>query len=217
MPTTSPTIAVRGSNVSGPVGSVLPKPLSSASSPTAAATPRPTPIADETNPTITASVSTERIIWPRLAPTTRSRASSLVRWPTMIEERCGRIVNAPTKSEISAKISSAVLRNDNAWAHRVGVLLDNRLPGDDSASDGRARAIARCTAALSAPGLAHSSMKSNLPRFAEHALRGRQRERRQGSCPGQVVGRPELRDAGDGERLHGLQAGGQDLHPLADA
>ena len=85
MPTTSPTIAVRGSNVSGPVGSEAPNPLSSASSPMAASTPRPTPIADETNPTIAASVSTERRTCPRLAPTTRSRASSRVRWPTMIE------------------------------------------------------------------------------------------------------------------------------------
>ncbi len=85
VPTASPTIAVRGSNVSGPVGSEVPNPFSRASSPIAAATPRPTPTADETNPTIAASVSTERSTCPRLAPTTRSRASSLVRWPTMIE------------------------------------------------------------------------------------------------------------------------------------
>ena len=36
VPTASPTIAVRGSNVSGPVGRVVPNPLSSASSPMAA-------------------------------------------------------------------------------------------------------------------------------------------------------------------------------------
>ena len=42
-------------------------------------------MADETSPTIAASVSTERSTCPRLAPTTRSRASSRVRWPTMIE------------------------------------------------------------------------------------------------------------------------------------
>ena len=32
-----------------------------------------------------ASVSTERNTWRRLAPTIRSRASSRVRWPTMME------------------------------------------------------------------------------------------------------------------------------------
>ena len=85
VPTASPTIAVRGSNVSGPAGRLVPKPLMSALSPMAATTPRPTPIADETNPTIAASVSTERSTCPRLAPTIRSRASSRVRWPTMIE------------------------------------------------------------------------------------------------------------------------------------
>ena len=85
VPTRSPTIAVRGSNVSGPVGRVALNPLSSASSPIAATTPRPTPTADEASPMIAASARTERSICLRLAPTTRSRASSRVRWPTMIE------------------------------------------------------------------------------------------------------------------------------------
>ncbi len=54
-PTTSPTTTVRGSKTSDPAGSVTPNPRSSASSPTAASTPRPSPITDETSPTTAAS------------------------------------------------------------------------------------------------------------------------------------------------------------------
>jgi hypothetical protein len=59
-PTASPTRAVRGSNTSGPAGSVIPNPRSSASSPSAASTPRPRPITEETSPVMAASASTER-------------------------------------------------------------------------------------------------------------------------------------------------------------
>ena len=84
-PTASPTSTVRSSNTSGPEGSVTPNPLSSASSPSPASTPRPRPITEETNPVMAASARTEPNTWRRLAPTIRSRASSRVRWPTMIE------------------------------------------------------------------------------------------------------------------------------------
>ena len=85
IPTTSPTSTVRGANTSDPGGSVTPNPLNRACSPSAASTPRPSPITEETSPVIAASPSTEPNTWRRLAPTMRSRASSLVRWPTMIE------------------------------------------------------------------------------------------------------------------------------------
>ena len=84
-PTASPTSTVRGSNTSDPEGSVTPNPLSSAWSPSAASTPRPRPITEETSPVMAASASTEPNTWRRLAPTIRSRASSRVRCPTMIE------------------------------------------------------------------------------------------------------------------------------------
>jgi len=58
-PTASPTSTVRGSNTSDPEGSVIPNPRSSASSPSAASTPRPRPITDETSPVRAASASTE--------------------------------------------------------------------------------------------------------------------------------------------------------------
>ena len=84
-PTASPTRTVRGSNTSDPGGSVTPNPPSSACSPSAASTPRPSPITEETSPVMAASPSTDPNTWRRLAPTIRSRASSRVRCPTMIE------------------------------------------------------------------------------------------------------------------------------------
>ena len=68
------------------------------------------------------------------------------------------MVNAPTNSEISAKISSTVLRNDSAWLTAFCSSLMIVCPVTTSASDGRAWAIDRCTAALSAPGLAITLM-----------------------------------------------------------
>ena len=73
------------------------------------------------------------------------------------------MVNAPTNSAISANIRSAVLRNDSA---RLTAFASSSMivcPVTTSASDGRAWAIERCTAALSAPGLATTSMKSKSP------------------------------------------------------
>ena len=62
---------------------------------------------------IAASPSTERNTCRRLAPTTRSSASSRVRWPTVIENVL-KIVNPPTNSEMSAKMSSAVEMNESS-------------------------------------------------------------------------------------------------------
>ena len=112
-PTSSPTSTVRGSKTRGPGGSVIPNPRSSACSPSAASTPRPRPIAEETSPVRAASPSTDRNTWRRLAPTMRSRASSRVRCPTMIENVL-KMVNPPTNSEMNAKTSSAVEKKDSA-------------------------------------------------------------------------------------------------------
>ena len=60
----------------------------------------------------------------------RSNASSRVRWPTMIENVL-KIVNAPTNSEMKAKTSSAVEKNDSAWSIDAGLLVDHGLTGDD--------------------------------------------------------------------------------------
>ena len=59
IPTANPTSTVRGSNTSDPGGSVIPNPRSSAWSPSAASTPSPRPITEETSPVMAASPSTE--------------------------------------------------------------------------------------------------------------------------------------------------------------
>ena len=105
--------AVRGSNTRGADGSVNPNAPSSALSPSAASTPTPSPITDAPTPTSAASLRTERKSCRRLAPTTRSNASSLVRCPTVIENVL-KMVNAPTNSEINANTSSAVRKDDSS-------------------------------------------------------------------------------------------------------
>jgi hypothetical protein len=95
------------------------------------------------------------------------------------------------------------LKNDSAWFTTLRVRRQGL--GDRPLHRG-----------LVGARLGHHVDEVEQPRLPDHALRGRQRERRQG-LPGEVVGGPELGDPGDGERLGGLQAGAQDPHPLADA
>ena len=70
-------------------------------------------MSEATNPRMAASMSTDRNTCRRLAPTIRSRASSRVRWPTMIEKVL-KIVNPPTKSEMNAKTRRAVEKKPSA-------------------------------------------------------------------------------------------------------
>src|SRR5579872_6148043 len=112
-PTRSATTTVRPSKMSEPDGRLMPKPLNRASSPKAASTPSPNPMSDATNPVRPASSSTERKTWRRLAPTMRNRASSRVRWPTMIENVL-KMVNAPTNREMKANTKRAVEKNPRA-------------------------------------------------------------------------------------------------------
>ena len=161
-PTTSATTTVRASNTSGPDGSVKPNALSNASSPRAASTPRPVPMSEETTPTMAASPSTERKTWRRLAPTTRSMASSRARCPTVMEKVL-KMVKAPTNSEIKANTSKAVEKNERAWSMELVCSLTTVWPVTTSAPGGKDRAMDRSTAALSAPGRVTTLMWSNSP------------------------------------------------------
>ena len=110
-------------------------------------------------PTMVASSSTERNTCLRLAPRTRSKASSRVRWPTMIENVL-KIVKPPTNSEMKANTSSAVEKNDSAWLMAVVCSLATVWPVTTSTPGGRILAMPRCTDALSTPGFARTSMVS---------------------------------------------------------
>jgi hypothetical protein len=114
IPTTRPTMTVRPSNTRAPDGRVTPNTLRSASRPSAARTPSPKPDHEARAPTMNASARTERNTCRRLAPTMRSRASSRVRWPTVIEKVL-KMVNPPTNREMKAKTKSAVEKKDRAW------------------------------------------------------------------------------------------------------
>ena len=78
----------------------------SAVSPLASATPAAIPTSDAASPTTNASSTTLRSTCPRVAPSVRSVASSRVRCATVIESVL-KITNAPTKSAITPKPSSA--------------------------------------------------------------------------------------------------------------
>jgi hypothetical protein len=60
-PTTRPTTIVRGSTTKAVEGSPNPNAANAALSPTAMKSPSPTPIADATRPTATASITTMRV------------------------------------------------------------------------------------------------------------------------------------------------------------
>ena len=87
-------------------------------------------MSEEITPTMAASPSTERNTWRRLAPTTRSRASSRVRCPTVMEKVL-KIVKAPTNSEMKANTSKAVEKNERAWLMELVCSLTHSLAGDD--------------------------------------------------------------------------------------
>ena len=158
-PTTRAATTVRRPKTSEPPGSVKPKALRSFSSPTAPSTPRPSPTAEASSPTMAASASTERKTWPLLAPTRRSRASSRVRWPTMIEKVL-KIVKPPTKSAMNANTKRAVEKKPRAWLMALACSLATVCPVTTSTPAGRVAAMARCMVALSAPGLASTSIAS---------------------------------------------------------
>src|ERR1700750_710264 len=194
-PTASPTSTVRGSNTSDPEGSVTPNPRSSASSPSAASTPRPRPITDETSPVRAPAPSTKRNTWRRLAPTIRSRASSLVRCPTMIENVL-KMVNPPTNSEMNAKTSS-VGEKPEGRVDRVRALAHHGLPGNHLHPGGQHPGDGLLHGGLAGPGRGHHVDVVELAALAGDGLRGGQGEGGHGR-PGQVVGRAELGDAGGG-------------------
>ena len=137
-----------------------------------------------------ASTSTDRNTWRRLAPTIRSRASSRVRWPTMIEKVL-KMVKPPTNSEMKAKTSSAVEKKDSAWLIELVCSLATVWPVTTSTPGGRHVAMARCDRWLVRPGLVRTSMASYCPTSPNSCLGRRQVERGERG-PGQVVGGPEL-------------------------
>ena len=74
------------------------------------------------------SVITERMTWPREAPSVRSSANSRMRWVTVIEKVL-KMMNAPTNSEMPANASSSVVRKLRLSLDVVGLLARLLLAG----------------------------------------------------------------------------------------
>jgi hypothetical protein len=85
VPTSSDDTTAEAGTMIGVSGPANPISRSNALRPMARRIPNPTPTAEATAPTAAASSITEPSTCRRLAPTARSRASSRVRWATMIE------------------------------------------------------------------------------------------------------------------------------------
>jgi hypothetical protein len=106
MPTARETMMVRGRNWMVVLGRSMPNPLSRARRPIAITSPKARPTSEASTPTIADSASTEVSTWRRLAPRQRSRASSRVRWATMMAKVL-KMRKAPTNSATPAKPSRA--------------------------------------------------------------------------------------------------------------
>ena len=109
VPTSSAAATVPPESDIAAIGRPRPMLVNTLSSPAASARPAPIPTADAPRPIASASSSTVRRTWRRLAPTMRSSPSSRVRWATAIESAL-KIVNAPTTIATPAKASRIVRR-----------------------------------------------------------------------------------------------------------
>ena len=108
------------------------------------------------------------------------------------------IVKAPTNSDMNANTSSAVEKNESDWLIELVCSSSTVWPVTTSTPCGRARAMARSTAGLLAPGLATTLMSFELALLSQDLLRGRQGEGGERDAR-QVVSRSELGDPADGE------------------
>ena len=205
-------MTVRPSKTRDPDGRVMPNPLSRASRPSAASTPSPSPMRDATAPTMSASASTERNTWRRLAPTMRSSASSRVRWPTVMEKVL-KMVKPPDEQGDEGEDQEGGGEEGEGVIDVVGLLVRHGLAGHhldplgergrDGVFDGL---LVRTRRGQDVDGVVASLL-------TEEALGGRQVEGGDGGA-GQVVRRAERHDPADGERLG--RAGQEHPHLVAD-
>src|SRR3954453_12711642 len=109
VPTTTETMIVRDAITLPLLGRSTPIARNSARRPPATPTPSSRPATDPSRPIVKPSGITERMTWPRDAPSVRSSANSRIRCVTVIEKVL-KMMNAPTNSEIPANASSSVVR-----------------------------------------------------------------------------------------------------------
>ena len=108
-PTSAAMKIVRGSSAMPAVGMSTPRALNSRLMPLATPRPAPMPTAEARTPSVSASATTERSTWRRLAPRARSIANSRRRCATVMLKAL-KMMNAPTKTETPANARSTGVR-----------------------------------------------------------------------------------------------------------
>ncbi len=155
-------MAVRAAKTIPPEGMPNPSALSMAFRPIATPTPAASPISDAMMPTTTASSSTEPSTCRLLAPSARSSPFSRARCATVIENVL-KIMNAPTSSATTAKISMKVLKKAMALANWSCISLVTAAPVMASVPCGSAWRRLLTSCCCETPGLATNKMLVYFP------------------------------------------------------
>ena len=196
-PTTRATITVRDSKTSEPDGREMPKPLSSASSPRAASTPRPRPIRDATSPTMAAS-SEHRT--EHLAPAgAHDPQQRQLPGPLAHDDREGVEDRERAHEQGDEGEDEQGGREEpQRLVDVVGLLVGHRLPGDHLDPGRQDVGDGVLQARLVDSRLGQDVDGVEVADLSQQALGGRQGEGGQRGA-GEIVGGAELDDAGDGE------------------
>ena len=125
-PTSAAMTIVRGSSAMPAVGMSTPRALNSRLMPLATPRPATMPTAEARTPSVSASATTERSTWRRLAPRARSIANSRRRCATVMLKAL-KMMNAPTKTETPANARSTGVRNAGDGGGRLGGGVGGRL------------------------------------------------------------------------------------------
>ena len=152
-PTTYAATTVRGARIRDCPDRSRPKLANNARIPIARSTPRPSPMVEPSTPSTKASISTDRVTWRLVAPSARSSASSRLRCATRIENVL-TIRNAPTTSEMPAKINKNVVRNVTASSRSVAASSAAVSPVTASNPSGSRGAMARRSSSWLTPSAA---------------------------------------------------------------
>ena len=131
---------------------------------TSSTNPRPAkmPTTEAKIPRTSASMITLASTWRDEAPSVRSIPNSRVRWATVIENVL-KIRKAPTKTEIPAKISSAVVRNPNPSLMSADCCAASSAPVLASAFRGSAASTRSESCSGVTPSAASTTTSSSSP------------------------------------------------------
>ena len=209
-PTGSPTSTVRGSKTSGPGGSVIPNPRSSASQPERGqhAQAQADHRGNQPGDGRLAEHGAEHLAAARADDPQQGQLPG-----ALPDDDRERVEDGEPADEQRDEREDQQRGGEEGQrlVDRAGALVHHGLPGDHLHAGGQDLGDGLLHRGLAGARRGHHVDVVELAGLLGDGLRGRQRERGQGR-PGQVVRRPELGDAGDGERPG--RPGGQDADLL---